>query len=151
MLVLRLVIEAERFLLANIYRQPVGVMISWFTTMVLRERSSRKLRQIRSLFFGTRQMLRQADKPSSIKLAGFCTDVFEQLKTHGVTIDSALMFEDQYQWRGSFMYLPEERCVISDLTSREKLPTLSLAHCRYTNLLLQLPVLRRVRVVPRQA
>ena len=35
-------------------------MISWFTTMVLRERSSLKLRQIKSLLFGTRQTLRQA-------------------------------------------------------------------------------------------
>ena len=41
-------------------------------------------------FFGTRQKLRHADKPSSIQVAGCCIDVCEKLKT----LDSALTFED---------------------------------------------------------
>ena len=45
-------------------------------------------------FFGTRQKLRCADKPSSIKVAGCCIDVCEKLKTLGVTLDSALTFEN---------------------------------------------------------
>ena len=45
-------------------------------------------------FFGTRQKLRHADKPSSIKVAGCCIDVCKILKTFGGTLDSALTFED---------------------------------------------------------
>ena len=45
-------------------------------------------------FFGTRQKLRHADKPSSIKVAGCCIDVCEKPKILGVTPDSTLTFED---------------------------------------------------------
>ena len=38
--------------------------------------------------------LRHADKPSSIKVAGCCINVCEKLKTLGVTLDSALTFDD---------------------------------------------------------
>ena len=74
--------------------RPVGVMFSWITTMVLRERSPSKPDKSEVCFFGTRQKLRHADKPSSIKVAGCCIDVCEKLKTLGVTLDSALTIED---------------------------------------------------------
>ena len=45
-------------------------------------------------FFSTRQKLRHANKPSSIEVTGCCIDMCEKLKTLGVTLDSALTFED---------------------------------------------------------
>ena len=46
-------------------------------------------------FFVTRQKLQHAEKPLSIKVLGCCIDVCENLKTLGVTLDSALTFEDR--------------------------------------------------------
>ena len=45
-------------------------------------------------FFGTRQKLRHAIRPSSIRVAGCGVDVCEKLKTLGVSLDSALSLED---------------------------------------------------------
>ena len=70
--------------------RPVGVMFSWFceNDLLLNPDKSEVC------FFDTRQKLRHADKPSSIKVAGCCIDVCEKLKSLGVTLDSALTFED---------------------------------------------------------
>ena len=45
-------------------------------------------------FFGTRQKLQHAIRPSCIRVAGCGVDVCEKLKTLGVSLHSVLSFED---------------------------------------------------------
>ena len=73
---------------------PVGVMFSWNQRWFCENDLLLNPDKSEVCFFGTRQKLRHVDKPSSIKVTGCCIDMCEKLKTLGVTLDSALTFEN---------------------------------------------------------